>query len=153
MTGAVAGDAQAAIARLIFGYAERIDAGDLAAVAALFEDASYGSVQGGTYRGSAAVREVLERVVILHADGTPRTKHVTTNLVIDVDEPAGTAEARSYFTVLQATEHLPLQPIVAGRYQDRFVRRAGQWRFADRLISMDLVGDLSQHLRRKVPPP
>src|SRR4029450_13331446 len=105
MTGAVAGDAQAAIARLIFRYAERIDAGDLAGVAALFEDASYGSVQGGTYRGSDAVREVLERVVILHA-GTPRTKHVTTNLVIDVDEVAGTAEARSYFTVLQATEHL-----------------------------------------------
>jgi 3-phenylpropionate/cinnamic acid dioxygenase small subunit len=142
------GGDRAAIAKLIFTYAERIDAGDLAGVAALFDGATYRSTQGGTYRGSAALREVLERLVILHGDGTPRTKHLTTNLVIDVDEAAGTAAARSYFTVLQATEHTPLQPIVSGRYHDRFVRRAGTWHFADRLIAMDLIGDLRQHLRR-----
>jgi hypothetical protein len=73
-----------AIGALIFSYAERIDAGDLPGVAALFADATYGSVQGGSYRGGAAVLEVLQRLVILYADGTPRTKHVTTNLVIDV---------------------------------------------------------------------
>jgi 3-phenylpropionate/cinnamic acid dioxygenase small subunit len=137
-----------AISELIFTYAERIDAGDLPGVAALFEAATYGSVQGGSYRGSAALLEVLQRLVILYPDGTPRTKHVTTNLVIDVDEAANTASARSYFTVLQATEPLPMQPIVAGRYQDRFVRERGTWRFVERLIAMDLIGDLSRHLRR-----
>jgi 3-phenylpropionate/cinnamic acid dioxygenase small subunit len=136
-----------AVSGLIFTYAERIDAGDLAGVAALFADATYRSVQGGSYRGQAAVLEVLSRAVILHADGTPRTKHVTTNLLIDTDEAAGTAAARSYFTVLQATDRLPLQTIVAGRYHDRFVHGAGGWRFDDRLIFMDLIGDLSQHLR------
>jgi len=139
---------RAAIGALVAAYAERVDGGDLAGVAALFEDATYRSAQGGSYRGRAAVLDVLQRKVILHADGTPRTKHVTTNLVIDGDEAAGTAAARSYFTVLQATARLPLQPIVAGRYHDRFVRGAGGWRFADRLILMDLVGDLSEHLRR-----
>jgi hypothetical protein len=148
MAGAPVAGGRDAVVGLIFGYAERIDAGDLAGVAALFENASYGSVQGGSYRGSAAVLEVLQRVVILHADGTPRTKHLTTNLVIDVDETAGSATARSYFTVLQATEQLPLQPIVAGRYHDRFARDGGQWRFEDRLIFMDLIGDLREHLRR-----
>lgn len=136
-----------AIAALVFTYAERIDAGDLAGVAALFADATYGSEQGGTYRGSAAVFEVLSQKVILYADGTPRTKHLTTNLVVEVDAATDHAVTRSYFTVLQATEQLALQPIVAGRYRDRFVRQADVWRFDDRLICVDLVGDLRQHLR------
>ena len=136
-----------AIAALVFTYAERIDAGDLPGVAALFADATYRSQQGGTYRGSAAVLEVLSQKVILHADGTPRTKHVTTNLVVDVDEASGIATARSYFTVLQATDRLSLQPIVAGRYRDRFVRGADVWRFDERVICVDLIGDLRQHLK------
>src|SRR5512138_382055 len=109
----------AAIAALIYGYAERIDAGDLAGVAALFADAVYRSDRGGRYEGAAAVREVLTRLVKLHDDGTPRTKHVTTNLVVEVDAAAGTATARSYFTVVQQTAAIPLQVIVAGRYHDR----------------------------------
>jgi len=148
MSGSDGDGAREAIAGLIFGYAERIDAGDLAGVAALFRNATYRSAQGGTYRDSAAVLDVLTRLVILHADGTPRTKHVTTNLVIDVDAAGGSATARSYFTVLQAADGFPLQPIVAGRYHDRFVRDAGVWRFEDRLIYMELIGDLGRHLRR-----
>ena len=139
-----AADDRAAITALIMGYAERIDAGDLAGVADCFAGATYRSAQGGEYRGAAAVRAVLERLVILY-DGVPRTRHLTTNLVIEVAGDAATA--RSYFTVLQAAPGAPLQPIVAGRYQDRFARVDGAWHFADRLIFMDLVGDLSRHLR------
>ena len=40
------------------------------------------------------------------------------------------------------------QPIVSGRYQDRFERRGGQWRFVERRVRTDLVGDVSRHLRR-----
>ena len=138
---------QVAIAGLVYGYAERIDAGDLAGVAALFADAVYRSNRGGRYEGAPAVAEVLTRLVKLHDDGTPRTKHVTTNLIVDVDEAAGTATARSYFTVLQQTAAIPLQTIVAGRYHDRFVRDGGRWRFAERVVYMDLVGDLHDHLR------
>jgi 3-phenylpropionate/cinnamic acid dioxygenase small subunit len=140
-------DARDAITALVYGYAERIDAGDLDGVAALFADGVFRSDRGGRYEGAAAVRDVLGRLVVLHDDGTPRTKHVTTNLVIEVDDAAGTAVARSYFTVLQATGTGALQPIVAGRYHDRFVRDATGWRFADRLVFMDLVGDLGGHLR------
>ena len=42
---------------------------------------------------------------------------------------------------------LPLQAILCGRYHDAFERVGGAWRFADRLILPDLVGDLSRHLR------
>jgi len=70
-----------------------------------------------------------------------------TNLSIEVVETADTASARSYYTVLQATPALGLQPIVAGRYEDRFVRIRGTWRFTERFVHVDLVGDLSQHVR------
>ena len=70
-----------------------------------------------------------------------------TNLVIDVD-PSGThSSARSYFTVLQATDELPLQPIIAGRYEDQFEKVDGRWRFSERIIHPDLHGDLSKHMR------
>jgi 3-phenylpropionate/cinnamic acid dioxygenase small subunit len=140
-------DDRAAIAALIYAYAERIDAGDFAGVAELFEHATYGALGAPALRGAAAVLDVFRRLVHLHDDGTPRTKHVTTNLVIDLDAAGGTASARSYFTVLQATATLPLQVVAAGRYHDRFERVGGQWRFAERIIFLDLTGDLSQHLR------
>lgn len=134
------------IAALVFGYAERLDAGDFDAVAELFADATYGPAGGPALRGSEAVRKVLGSLVILY-DGTPRTKHVTTNLVVDVDEKGDAATGRAYFTVFQSTEKLSLQPIVAGRYEDRFVLAGRSWRFSERVIHMDLQGDLSQHLR------
>jgi 3-phenylpropionate/cinnamic acid dioxygenase small subunit len=86
-------------------------------------------------------------MLIVYADGTPRTRHVTTNIAIEVDEEAGTAVARSYFTVLQALPDLALQPIASGRYRDRFERRGGQWRFTARRATVGLVGDVSRHLR------
>ncbi|HLY39517.1 MAG TPA: nuclear transport factor 2 family protein [Candidatus Binatia bacterium] len=139
----IAGDA---ITALIHGYAERLDGGDLDGVAALFADATYGRAGGPLRRGSADVRAALA-IVKLH-DGSPRTKHVITNLVVDVDEARDTASARSYFTVLQATPALPLQVIVAGRYEDRFDRAGGEWRFRARVIHVDLVGDVREHLLR-----
>jgi len=141
-----AADARAAIEGLIFTYAGRIDSGDLRGLAELFRDAVYRGAQGGEYRGADAVYGVLASRVMLY-DGTPRTRHVTTNVIIDVDLAAGSATARSYFTVIQAADGVSLQPIVAGRYHDRFACEAGTWRFADRLIYMDLIGDLSRHLR------
>jgi hypothetical protein len=138
--------AREAIATLVHTYAERLDAGDLAGVAQLFADASFRSEGGGHYQGSAAVLEVLTNRVRLY-DGRPRTKHVTTNLIVEVDESAGTATSRSYFTVFQAADGLPLQPIIAGRYHDRFARTGTTWRFADRCVIVDLAGDLSKHLR------
>jgi 3-phenylpropionate/cinnamic acid dioxygenase small subunit len=90
---------------------------------------------------------MLRDSLIVYDDGAPRTKHLTTNIVIEVDEAAGMAVSRSYFTVLQALPDFALQPIVSGRYQDRFERSDGQWRFVERRVRTDLVGDVSRHLR------
>ena len=139
---------RAAITNLLYTYAERLDAGDLAGVAALFANATFrtdGMPQ--VVRGSAELLDVYNQTVALY-DGSPCTKHVTTNLIIELGPEANTAHTRSYFTVFQARPpELPLQAIIAGRYHDRFARIAGAWRFVDRLIFMDLVGDLSRHLR------
>ncbi|WP_227980713.1 nuclear transport factor 2 family protein [Nocardia spumae] len=136
-----------AIERLIADYALCVDQGDFGGVGALFADGAFGG-SGGRIEGSAAVENLLTGTVIRYGDGTPRTKHLVTNLVIDMDEDEGTATGRSYFTVLQATPDLPLQPIVSGRYDDRFRRADGTWSFAERTVTMDLIGDVSGHLRR-----
>ncbi|WP_255326126.1 nuclear transport factor 2 family protein [Williamsia sp. D3] len=84
-------------------------------------------------------------------DGTPRTKHVTTNIHLEID--GGSAAVRSYFTVIQAVSGLSLQPIIAGRYRDRFARTADGWQFAERVVTIDLIGDVSGHLRGTRPAP
>ncbi len=134
------------ISRLMYTYAERLDEGDFEGVAELFAEATFRSAgQDAVLRGRDQVLAVY-RMTVATYDGKPATKHVTTNLIVELDGSGDSASARSYFTVLQACSGLPLQPIVAGRYHDRFVRRDGRWRFADRLIFVDLVGDVSRHL-------
>jgi hypothetical protein len=141
--------AYVAVSNLIFTYAERIDAGDFAGVAELFRHGTITSEGVGVAaEGVAAVKHLYETWTRRYEDGTPRTKHVTTNLIIEVDEAAGTALCRSYFTVFQQTSALPLQPIIGGRYHDRFTCVEGEWRFDHRHMFTDLVGDLSHHLNR-----
>ncbi|MFF3465220.1 nuclear transport factor 2 family protein [Streptomyces sp. NPDC002619] len=95
-----------------------------------------------------AIEEMFHDTLIVYADGTPRTQHVTTKFAVEVDEQAGTAVSRSYVTVLQALPDLPLQPIAGGPYHDRFEWRDGQWRFVERRVRINLVGDVSRHLRQ-----
>ena len=103
-----------AIECLIATYAELVDDGDFAAVGRLLADATF-TGGAGAVSGRDAIEKMLRDNVIVYDDGTPRTKHVTTNLAIDVDEEGGTAMSRSYFTALQALPDLALQPIVSGR--------------------------------------
>jgi hypothetical protein len=76
-----------------------------------------------------------------------------TNPILDIDESAGTALARSCFTVLQSTAYFPLQIIASGRYRDRFARIDGRWCFVERdYRQLDFTGDLSRHLRIPIKP-
>jgi 3-phenylpropionate/cinnamic acid dioxygenase small subunit len=138
-----------AVAALVHRYAELLDGGDLDGVAALFADATLRSNRRAAVRRGRDEALALYRDTVILYDGTPCTKHLITNLVVDVDPGGDSASARSSFTVLQARPELPLQPILAGRYHDRFVRRAGAWQFADRFILVDAVGTLRWHNRRR----
>ncbi len=137
-----------AIETLLMTYAEHIDAGQFGQAAALFEHSTYRIERAGqpdfaAFKGTAEVQRFFEQTRI-HADGTPRTKHTITNVLIDVDGDRATS--RCYATVFQQTDELPLQPIASGRYIDRFERVDGRWRFADRALNGFLLGDRSQHI-------
>ena len=146
----VVGETHEAIRNLLGTYCERMDAGDWDGLGELFADAVLVDEHGTEVaRGRDGVRAMYAATRMY--DGSPRTRHLTTNTVIEVDEAAGTASARSAYVVFQATDALPLQPIITGRYRDRFARGAdGQWRFVERSFSVDLLGDLSHHLPYEV---
>ncbi len=138
------------IENLLYSYAERVDAGNLTGVADLFQHGRVKSAPDAppetTFEGRERVLGLYEATVRIYDDGTPRTRHVTTNAIIEVDDEAGTASSRSYYTVLQKTDDTLLQPIVAGHYRDTFHRIEGTWWFDTRIIFVDLIGDLSRHL-------
>jgi 3-phenylpropionate/cinnamic acid dioxygenase small subunit len=141
------GDHRIEIEQLLYSYAERIDLGNFEAVADLFEHAVITTPGTPPGRGGRnAALEMYTKSTRLYEDGTPRTKHVTTNIIVEVDESSDTATARSYFTVFQALDDFPLQAIIAGRYHDKFDRVDGRWRFSERMIIPELMGDLSRHL-------
>jgi 3-phenylpropionate/cinnamic acid dioxygenase small subunit len=146
--------AEMQITNLLYRYAECIDTGDLVGAAELFEHARIrvgGPDTGQDTIDATRLLGIWKSLIVIHPDGTPRTKHVTTNPIVEVDEAAGTASCRSYYTVLQQTDELPLQTIVTGRYHDRFERVGGQWRFSYRdLTLIDLVGDVSHHLTHPI---
>ena len=111
-----------AITKLIYTYAERIDLGDFAGVGELFDHATLTFEGfGDAVSGREAIEALYSRTTRRFEDGTPRTKHVMTNLIVDLDEGGETASSRSYFTVLQAVPgELALQPVIAGRYRHRY---------------------------------
>jgi 3-phenylpropionate/cinnamic acid dioxygenase small subunit len=136
-----------AIERLMFTYARCVDHADWDGLAALFEHASVRTnTSDDVVQGGEAVAALWRGVNKVHEDGTLRTRHLLTNLIVDVDEDADRAVVDSYFMVFQQTARLPLQPIAGGRYQDTFVRADGAWRFEEKFIWVDQVGDVSDHL-------
>jgi len=134
---------QTAIANLLFEYARRMDAGDFEGVAELFRQGRIVSDYGENV-GYEAVLAMYRSSTRLYPDGTPRTRHITSNLAIEVD--GDRARCQSYFTVMQALDDFPLQAIICGSYDDTLVREQAQWRFESRKMMPSLLGDLSRHL-------
>jgi hypothetical protein len=136
------------ITRLIYTYAERIDAGDFAGVAELFGRATLTFEGfGDAVSGRDAISSLYERTTRRYEDGTPRTKHVMTNVMVDLDDDGRSATSRSYFTVLQAVPGaLALQPVIAGRYRNTYAHEDGTWHFSAVHIIIDLMGDLAHHM-------
>ena len=141
-----------AIAEYIYRYAELIDGGDFAGVGELLS-AAVVTFEGDdrVYRGEDKIRRLYERSTRRYPNGTPMTKHVVTNVIVAEGED-GTAESRSYFTVLQAVRgELALQPVIAGRYRHRFEYSNAQWRISAFHVIVDLLGELGSHLLFELP--
>jgi ketosteroid isomerase-like protein len=136
-----------AVTNLLYRYGELMDLGDFDGVADLLGEIVI-TVDGvpGEQRGRPSILAMYEGWTRRYDDGTPRTRHLISNPIVEVDADAGIATIRSSYTVFQQVEGLPLQPIIVGRYHDTFQRVDGEWRFARRHLFTDLVGDLSRHL-------
>jgi hypothetical protein len=134
------------ITALVHSYALLLDGGDMDGVAALFEHSTWRSEPAGqVLRGVEQIRPVYEQLKTY--GGSPRTKHLLTNLTVDVEAGASTASAHCYWTVLQNIEAgRPIEIILSGQYTDKFEKIDGVWHFADRLITVDLTGNASAHV-------
>ncbi|MGW3472798.1 nuclear transport factor 2 family protein [Saccharopolyspora sp. NPDC000995] len=134
------------IEQLIYLYPYYLDDARFAEMGALFADAAvYVGPDLVAHHDPAAVSELWARYVRIHANGTPRTHHIATNLIVEDDGP-DRARAHSYILVVQHADGFPLQPITAGDYLDRFAKIEGRWRFTERRVGNDLFGDMTSHL-------
>jgi 3-phenylpropionate/cinnamic acid dioxygenase small subunit len=129
------------IAELLYRYAELIDAGDFDGVGNLLGRGNFMGVAGA--EAIAALFAKSTRRFPDHGN-TPRTRHLVLNPIVELD--GDTAHARSTFCVVQQTDTVPLQPIVVGRYADTFARDDAGWYFTERVVDVQMIGDVSDHL-------
>src|SRR5438128_4995273 len=157
-------DATDQIHNLIHRYAEAVDRGRFEVLSELFAHATLRFALGTgapTRSVPGPEAEAMYRGgIILYADGTPRTRHLVNDTIIDVDEAKGTATARSYNTTLQQVPGHGIEIIATAKYEDIFERVDGRWRFKERLIrsssidgvNRDFIGDMSRHTRNAPSP-
>lgn len=140
-----AADDRAAITELIYRYAELIDAGDFGGLGELLSLAAFGGPRTPTVSGADNIAALFAMTTRRFGDGTPKTRHLVLNPIVALDGDIATG--RSTFCVVQATDRIALQPIVVGRYYDRFDRDPiDGWHFTERIADVELVGDVSDHL-------
>lgn len=132
--------------QLLARYAEHVDAGDFDGIAELLAGADVALADGTVIAsGRDQIRSLYAGMNRVYPDGTLRSHHVITNVIVDpIDD--GRVRLRARFTVFQATDDLPLQPIVAGRYDDVIEQRSGRWEIAVHTMIPTLWGDVHAHL-------
>jgi len=122
-----------AIRDCLHRYCRGIDRRDEACLRSVYWDDA--SDRHGPYQGSATgfVEWALEK-----RKGGGRMVHMISNILIDLrGEVAG---VESYFHALQADQDAqgrPQETMLCGRYVDRFEKRGGQWRIAERTVVYD----------------
>jgi hypothetical protein len=143
------------ICNLIGTYSHLMDQGRHKEVSELLAHADYHSGGNVYRRDPEAITAMLDKWHKVYEDtGTLRTRHVTTNLILD-DDGLDAAKSQVYVVVFQAAPGFPLQPIIAGTWLDKFEKVAGKWRFRERreeATRFELLGDLSHHLAASYDP-
>lgn len=145
------------IERVLFGYAEAIDTGDIESVSELFAKGVIVMPDGKTLEGSDEVFEHYAGIIrFFDADGnevdyargecSPRTRHVTTNVTYRFNNAVNQAEVKSYFTVYQTLDGQNVI-VAGGRYVDDFHLDLTGWHVRERRIFLDNPGDITRHLK------
>ncbi len=122
-----------AIQRVLVEYAATQDAHDYAGYAALFaRDGEW--VNGrNVYKGPEAIKKML---VGLYGEPEPgyvnsESFHISYNQQIDVDGDRATVRSR-HLLIMRGPNGEPT-PMLAGRYEDEFIREDGQWKILRRV--------------------
>jgi uncharacterized protein (TIGR02246 family) len=122
-----------AIRRVLIEYSATQDAKDYAAYAGLF--AREGEwVNGRTvHKGRAAIHKMLVDLYGAPPAGYVNSEsfHISSNPQIDVQGDRATARSR-HLLVMRGPSGEPT-PMLAGRYEDEFIREDGQWKILRRV--------------------
>lgn len=128
--------------RLVYAYSRVLDIGDLSAAADFF-------AENGSMSRPMAPNQVIQgretiRASLLTRPKTLLTKHLATNVVIDV-ESRDSARGISYLTMIATTPPQGAEPpfvsqgpIYFGQFVDRFVRENSEWKFLERRGSIQM---------------
>lgn len=140
------------INRLLFAYCTGIDTGRLDDTAKLFAKGTWFLNPDTPLSGSDEVATFLNDSVILY-DGVPATRHVVSNIRIELAEDRRSARAQSYVIVFQSLPGKAPAVMFQGAYDDTFAHDGTAWHFDVRRIVTDGTGDMSGHLRGAQPVP
>jgi hypothetical protein len=128
--------------RLVHAYSRALDLGDMNAAADCF-------AEQGTFARPMTPDQLVSgreaiRTALLTRPRTLLTKHLSTNVMIDV-ESRDTASGVSCLTMISTTPaeggvppHVSQGPVWFGEMQDRFVRESGTWKFLARRGSIQM---------------
>jgi hypothetical protein len=144
-------EVEAAIHAVLLRYARGVDRADLGLVLSVFhEDAT--AHHGAGFSGNAQAAwtkrlgpgaDPMDRVGIGDGDVSDDTlvscQHHITNHIIDLEPDGDQARSEAYFIAYYATDRGGRRYLatVGGRYVDRFERRDGEWRIAERISVHD----------------
>jgi hypothetical protein len=134
--------------RIVHAYARALDLGDLSGAADFF-------AENGSMARPMMPEQIIEgretiRASLLTRPKTLLTKHLATNVMIDV-ETRDSARGISLLTMIATTPPADAKPpfvskgpVYFGEFKDRFVRERGVWKFLERRgsIQMKLEGPL-----------
>jgi hypothetical protein len=128
--------------QLVYAYSRALDLGDLSGAADFF-------AENGLLARPMTPDQVVHgresiRASLLTRPPSLRTKHLVTNVMIQVEGP-DTASGISYLTMIATVPgaedkppFLSNGPIYFGEFKDRFVREHGAWKFQERLGSIQM---------------
>lgn len=142
---------QLAIERVLIEYPTTQDAHDYAGYAALFaRDGEW--VNGSTvHKGPEAIRKML---VGLYGEPEPdyvnnESFHISYNPRIELDGDHATVQSR-HLLVMRGPAGEPV-PMLAGRYDDEFIREDGQWKIKRRVDTpvMPTAGEWMKFIRAR----
>jgi hypothetical protein len=128
--------------RLVYVYSRALDLGDMSAAADCF--AENGSMARPMMPDQVIQGRETIRASLLTRPRTLLTKHLATNVMIDV-ESRDSASGISYLTMISTTPpadskppYVSQGPLWFGEFKDRYVRENGVWKFLERRGSIQM---------------